>query len=62
MNSDRKSGGKGAKNFFGIFSKTFAKPLDNLTEIVYNLCVVKLTGRPEGKAHARVAELADAHV
>ena len=43
------------ENFFKKTQKTFAKPLDILTQIVYNITVAF-------KRHARVAELADAHV
>ena len=38
-----------------IFKKTFAKPIDISFQIVYNITVAF-------KRHARVAELADAHV
>ena len=43
------------ENFFKKTQKTFAKPLDIFKEIVYNITVAF-------KRHARVAELADAHV
>ena len=51
--SDRE--GKREQIFAKKFEKTFAKPLDIFLEIVYNITVAF-------KRHARVAELADAHV
>ena len=48
-------GGNGGENFFKKTQKTFAKPLDIFKQIVYNITVAF-------KRHARVAELADAHV
>ena len=43
------------EKFFQKSEKTFEKPLDIFLEIVYNITVAF-------KRHARVAELADAHV
>ena len=46
---------KPSENFFQKTEKTFEKPLDIFFKIVYNITVAF-------KRHARVAELADAHV
>ena len=51
----RSEGREGGKIFSENFKKTFGKPIDNSFEIVYNITVAF-------KRHARVAELADAHV
>ena len=45
----------GQEIFCENFKKTFEKPIDISFEIVYNITVAF-------KRHARVAELADAHV
>ena len=50
----KRAGDSGEKNA-KFPKKTFAKPLDIFLKIVYNITVAF-------KRHARVAELADAHV